>query len=211
MTGSIIAYKGFDAQMRCQNFQFEVGKTFEHDGDVEACKSGFHGCEYPLDVFSYYPPAGSRFAVVEQSGKLLRHDGDSKVASERIHIRASIDLAGLTKAAVDYTTSHAKPIDPDSPASATSPRGAASATGSQGAASATGDRGAASATGDHGVAMAAGWQSRALASFTGAIFLVERDDDGSILHIFASKVGENGVKPDTWYMLRDGALTEVWD
>jgi hypothetical protein len=160
----ILAYKGFDQQLNCRGFQYELGKTFEHKGAVKACEGGFHACEYPLDVLNYYAPAGSRFAVVEQSGEISRHDGDSKVASSHISIKAEIDFAGLIKAAIDYTFKRALPVDPESPASATGDQGAASATGDQGAASATGDQGAASATGDQGAASATGYQGAASAT-----------------------------------------------
>src|SRR5262245_52230178 len=113
----VVGYKGFDQQLRCRGFQFEVGKTYEHAGEVRACESGFHACEYPLDVFAYYPPAGSRFALVEQSGQLSRHSVDSKVASQRLNIKAEISIAGIIKAAIDYTFSRAKPVDPASPSS----------------------------------------------------------------------------------------------
>ena len=106
----VIAYKGFEKDMTCRGFQYEIGQTYEHDGDVEACSSGFHACEYPLDVFGYYPPATSQFALVEQFGKLSRHDDDSKVASQKITIKASLDLPGIIKAAIEYTFSRAKPI-----------------------------------------------------------------------------------------------------
>jgi hypothetical protein len=290
----IVAYKGFDAKLCCNGggspFQYEVGKTYEHQGAAVACESGFHACEHPLDVFSYYPPADSRFAIVEQSGEISRHDGDTKVASSRIHIKAEVDFAGLIKAAVDWTFSRAKPIDPESPAksddecghaqatgysgaasatgdrgaasatgdsgaaSATGDRGAASATGYSGAASATGDSGAASATGDSGAASATGYRGaasatgysgaasatgyrgaasatgdRGAASATGeksaamasgrfgramvadgcAIFLVERDLNWNIVAVFAGIGGRDGIKPLTWYELRDGKPCEV--
>ena len=134
----VISYKGFDNVWKCRDFQYEVGKTFTHDGSVNACESGFHACEYPLDVFEYYPPAGSRFAVVKQYGELSRHDVDSKVASKSISIMAAISISGLVESAIEYTSRRCKPIDPESPASATGDHGAASATGTQGAASATG-------------------------------------------------------------------------
>ena len=161
----ITTYKGFGLDWKCRDFQYELGKSYEHKGSAVACESGFHACEYPLDVFNYYAPAKSRFAVVEQSGELSRHDGDSKVASSKIKVSAEINLAGLIKAAIEYTTSRCKPIDPESPASATGTQGAASATGYQGAASATGTQGAASATGTRGAASATG--TRGAASATG--------------------------------------------
>ena len=161
---AVISYKGFDNAWKCRDFQYQVGETFTHDGSVNACESGFHACEYPLDVFEYYPPAGSRFAVVKQYGELSRHDVDSKVASKSISIMAAISISGLVESAIEYTSRRCKPIDPESPASATGDHGAASATGTRGAASATGTRGAASATGDQGAASATGYKGAASAT-----------------------------------------------
>ena len=220
---TITSYKGFDKDLAChpeggERVQYAIGETVEMDGEVEPCKRGFHACEYPLDVFRYYAPAGSRFAVVEQSGALARHDGDSKVASSRLTVKAEITLAGIIKAAIEYTFQRAKPVDPESPASATGYQGAASATGTRGAASATGDQGAASATGDHGAASATGDQGAASATgYDGrvmgregnALFLVERDDDYNIISVWAGIAGRDGIKPDTWYVLRDGKAVEV--
>jgi hypothetical protein len=216
---AITSFKGFDENWKCRGFQYKLGETFTHDGDVQACESGFHACEYPLDVFNYYPPAGNRFAVVEQSGQLSRHSDDTKVASKTLTVKAEISLPGLIKAAIEYTVKRCAPIDPESPAysdkdrgaaSATGTRGAASATGYSGAASATGTRGAASATGKHSVAMACGYDGRAMAGETGAIVLAYRDDDYNLLHIRASKVGENGIKAGVWYRLgAAGEFVEV--
>ena len=195
----IIAYKGFDLNLACRGFQYEIGKTYTHDGDISLCEAGFHACEYPLDVFGYYPPAGSEFAVVEQSGERLV--SSDKTCSQSIKISARIDIAGLVSAAIEYTRSRCAPVDPQSPASAT---------GDLGAASATGERGAASATGEASVAMACGAEGRAMAIAGAAIVLVHRNEDGSIAHIRASKVGENGIKPDTWYSLdREGRFMEI--
>jgi hypothetical protein len=161
---TITTYKGFGPDWKCRDFQYEIGKSYENPKGAEACAYGFHACEHPLNVFDYYAPAGSKFAVVEQSGKLSRHDGDTKVASSKISIKCEIDFAGLVKAAIEYVVSRCEPIDPASPASATGYQGAASATGDQGAASATGTRGAASATGTRGAASATGYQGAASAT-----------------------------------------------
>ena len=215
----VTSYKAFNADLTCTGgdkpFQYEVGKTYEMEGKVEACRRGFHACEYPLNVFDYYPPAGSRFALVEQGGKISREGSDTKLASSRITIKAEIGIAGLIKAAIEYTFSRAKPegetatgyqgaasaTGDQGAASATGYQGAASATGTRGAASATGYQGAASATGDQGAAMACGYAGKAMGAIGNALFLVYRDDDYVIRKAAAAIVGENGIKPDTWYSL----------
>ncbi len=206
-TEKIVSYKGFDADMRCRGFQYAAGEEYTHDGDVEACAAGFHACEYPLDVLRYYSPNTSRFFVVEQSGTLSRHDEDSKVASSKIKIGVELSLTGLIKAAVEYTFSRAKPIDPNSPAYSTADNGLATASG---------NRGAATASGRHSAAMAAGFDGRARGIDGAALFLVYRDADGDgddygrILHARALIVGRDGIKADTWYSLNEnGEPVEV--
>ena len=224
----IVAYKGFDANWKCRDFQYAPGQSYEHQGAAIACESGFHACEYPLDVFSYYPPGSSRFAEVKQSGVLNRHNGDSKVASTKITISTEVNFAGLIKAAIEYTRKRCSPIDPASSASSTGDQGAASSTGYQGAASSTGDQGAASSTGDQGaasstgtrgaasamgknsVAMASGYAGMAKACTGSAITLCYRDDDYNLIHIRSSMVGQNGIEADTFYVLdKDGNFAQV--
>jgi hypothetical protein len=198
---TITSYKGFGPTWKCRDFQYALGKSYEHKGDVKACEFGFHACEYPLDIFAYYSPAGSRFAIVEQSGVLSRNGGDSKVASSKIKVSAEINFAGLIKAAIEYTTSRCTPVDPESPASATGYQGVASATGDQGVASATGNRGVASATGYRGVAMASGYKGSASGDAGNALFLVFRDVNYNIIHAKAAIVGRDGIKANTFYRL----------
>ena len=102
MTDKIISYKGFDKDLKCRDFRFEVGKTYTHSGSVAVCESGFHACENPWDVLSYYNVVDSRFCAVSQSGDLQRHGDDSKIASASITISAELKLPEFVKACVDW-------------------------------------------------------------------------------------------------------------
>ncbi|WP_136441754.1 DUF7666 domain-containing protein [Haemophilus influenzae] len=287
----IIAYKGFKQDWTCRGYQYEVGKTYEHKGNVEACESGFHACEYPLDVLSYYSPAVSKFAVVKMSGETSKDSDDTKIASAKITIETEINLPEMIKKAVEWIKgkvdwdaakvsntgywsaatntgyrsvatntgdwSAATNTGDRSVATNTGYRSVATNTGDQSAATNTGDRSvatntgywsavtntgdrsvatntgyrsvatntgdqsAATNTGDQSVAevsgkqsiaVALGWQSKAKASINGAIVCVYRNHDGELIHIKASKVGENNIKADTWYTLdKIGEFVEVKD
>ena len=278
----IIAYKGFKQDWTCRGYQYEVGKTYEHKGNVKACESGFHACEYPLDVLSYYSPAVSKFAVVKMSGETSKDSDDTKIASAKITIETEINLPEMIKKAVEWIKgkvdwdaakvsntgdqsaatntgyrsaatntgywSAATNTGDQSAATNTGDRSAATNTGDQSAATNTGDRSAATNTGyrsaatntgywsaatntgdqsaatntgdqsvaevsgKQSIAVALGWQSKAKASINGAIVCVYRNHDGELIHIKASKVGENNIKADTWYTLDEiGEFVEVKD
>jgi hypothetical protein len=165
MEQKIKAYKAFDKDLSCRGFKYEVGKEYEETGDIKACEKGFHACPYPLDVFGYYTPAGSRFCEVYQGGKIDDSESD-KVCSSKIRIGAELDIKGLVKAAVSYVKERCTNecnADPGKPATA-GDSGAATA-GDSGAATA-GDRGAATA-GDRGAATA-GYSGAATAGNSGA-------------------------------------------
>ena len=195
----ITTFKGFKQDLTCRGFQFEIGKTFEHEGKVRACSSGFHSCEYPLDCFSYYPPAGSRYAEAMAEGDISREDGgDSKIASASITIKAELSVHQLVTRAIEWIWNRVdKSLEQTN-------------TGYQSAASNTGDYSAAEVSGSHSVAAAFGIESKARASENSAIVVCYRNDEGELIHIRASKVGDNGVKPDTWYTLdEDGQFVEI--
>lgn len=201
----VTAYKGFKQDLTCRGYQFEIGGTYKHEGEVEACASGFHSCEYPLDVFGYYAPGESRFAIVKASGQLSRHDDDSKIASATLVVEAEISMPTMISRALDWIMSKVdKSVEQTvvgGTASNTGDYSAASNTGDCSAASNTGNYSAAEVSGKESVAASLGIEGRARASAGSAIVLCHRDDEGSLIHIRASKVGENGVKPDTWYQL----------
>ena len=158
-TKTIKAYKGFDKNLKCREFQFEIGREYE-EAKAKACECGFHACEYPLDVFSYYNPAESRFCEVEQSGDIDKKE--NKTASTKIKIGAELSLKDIVAAAIKFTFERSTPENTNhatgdyGASSATGDYGASSATGYKGASSATGYKGASSATGNCGASSATG-------------------------------------------------------
>ena len=213
-------YKGFDKDLKCHDFQYEIGKTYE-EPTAELCKKGFHACEYPLDVFGYYVPRDmSRYCEVDLDDVSdKKSNEDSKRCGRKIAVKAEIGIAGLVKAAVEYTME--KAISENSEhatgtrgaASATGTQGAASATGEQGAASATGEQGAASATGKESVAAALGIDSKAKGALGCWIVIAEWEIDKEFnwhrKDVQCFKVDGENIKPDIWYKLKNGNLVEA--
>ncbi|EOA57728.1 hypothetical protein HMPREF1214_02474, partial [Bacteroides sp. HPS0048] len=104
--GKIKGFKGFNKNLQCRDFQYEIGKDFKENGEIKACNKGFHFCENPADVFSYYPPSDNgdlnRYCEVEGSGKTDKDSEDSKVTCSQIHISAEIGIKGLVNAWVKF-------------------------------------------------------------------------------------------------------------
>ncbi|ECE1252033.1 hypothetical protein K5J06_003305 [Salmonella enterica] len=208
MTKEIVTFKGFNKDLTCRDFQFAIGETFHHDGKVEACGSGFHACECPFDVFSYYPPAESRYAETISFGVIDREEeGDTKIASASITIKSELTLPQFIQRGIEWIWSK---IDKSLEQQImTGDWSAATNTGNQSAATNTGDWSAAEVSGSQSVAASLGIEGKARASEGGAIVLCYRDEDGELIHIRASKVGENGIMPDIWYQLNeDGEFVE---
>ena len=163
MSETITGFKGFDKDLKCKNYQYEVGKEFEEKGKIEACSNGFHFCENPFDVLGYYPPftekGESRYCIVEGSGNIDRDGGDTKVACSKLHISAEIGLRGIIEAGVKFILD--KVNWKDNKESNTGDRSAATNTGGQSAATNTGGRSAATNTGDRSAATNTGDQSAA--------------------------------------------------
>jgi len=215
MNNRVKAYKAFNQDMTCRGFQYEVGKTYKHEGDASLCNTGFHAYLHPLDVLNCHPVT-SRFAVVELDGVSPETDEDTEVCGAEITIQAEVQISDLVHAAVKHVFDAARWIKSSAAtgyrgaAFATGNGGAASATGNGGAAFATGNGGAAFVTGDRSVAMASGYRGRAMGAEGCAIFLCERDDaTGRFLHVWAGIDGQDGIKPMTWYFLKNGHPMEV--
>ena len=98
----ITSYKAFDKNMQCRNFQYEVGKEYEMDGEIKCCNRGFHACKSPMEVWDYYDILNSRYAEVEQSGKIDEEENSTKVCSSHIKIKAELKLADIIKVGVEW-------------------------------------------------------------------------------------------------------------
>ena len=230
MSEVIKSYKGFKKDMTCIGFQYEEGKEYE-ESNALVCENGFHACEYPLDCLIYYSPSESVYHEVEQSGKLSKESGDTKVASTKIKIGAKLSIARLVEAAIEYTKERVeKEEDSDGyygASSATGYYGASSATGDYGASSATGDCGASSATGYKGAssaespnAVAVAWGYKGKAKGVKGSFLVLADwkckgkesdnyykeDMWELKDAVMVRVDGETIKEDTWYTMIDGKV-----
>ena len=232
------AYKGFNKDMTCRGFQFEEGKTYEEER-AELCNSGFHACENPLDCLRYYSPAESVYHEVELEDVSPKRENDTKVCSKKIRIGARLSIQKFVELSIQYMKVNCVPgkkkgtsnTGDQSMASNTGNQSMASNTGYRSMASNTGDWSMASNTGDQsmasntgyrsmasvdgsdGIAVASGYKSKAKAKIGCAICLVERGEwAGTTYPILAVKAGiVDGkiIKPDTWYMLKNGEFVEV--
>ena len=212
MSEVIKSYKGFNKDMTCRGFQYEEGKEYE-ESNALVCGNGFHACEYPLDCLSYYSPSESVYHEVEQSGKLSKESGDTKVASTKIKICAKLSIAGLVEAAIEYTKERVKQEE-DSDGD----YGASSATGNCGASSATGYKGASSAENPNSVAVAWGYKGKAKGVKGSFLVLADwkcngnesssywKEDMWELKDAVIVRVDGETIKEDTWYTMVDGKV-----
>ena len=156
------AYKGFNRDMTCRGFQFEEGKTYEHEGDVQLCESGFHACEDPMDCLRYYDPCTSVYHEVDLDGVSDERKEDTKVVGKKIRIGARMSVEDIVKASIDYVFASYKDAKDGDYASGYGSRQASSGYGSRQASSGNVSRQAAS--GDWSRQAASGYGSRQAAS-----------------------------------------------
>ena len=225
-TEKIKAYKGFNTDLTCRDFQYEVGKEYEQKGKMEACENGFHACENPMDVFGYYPPNNSRYCEVEQSGTIDR--SQDKIASSKIRIQCEIGLSGIINAGVkfildkvNWKNDNATNTGNYSAATNTGYRSAATNTGHSSTATNTGHSSAATNTGNYStakvegkesIAIVTGKDSKACGALGCWLVLTERDERNVIIEVKAVRVDGETIKENTWYKLKDGQIieTEEW-
>lgn len=191
-------YKATDKNMKCCDFQYELGKTAEVDGDIELCNNGLHACEMPLDVLGYYAPGdGSRYFEAELEDVSEKRSGDTKRVGKKLTLSAEIGIPGLVKAQVEYVKAQCYFDNAINKADAENKNHA------------TGVRGAASATGKGCVAMTTGFYGRVMGGRGNAIVCVERKNNGKIATILSGIVDGKTLKPGVWYTVKNGKWTEV--
>ena len=211
-------FKGFDKDLKCRDFQYEIGKEYSEE-KADICNYGFHACEFPMDVFNYYPPSDSRYCEVELEANNQKSSDDSERVGKKISVKAEIGIAGIIKAGVEYIKEQVNWEDDkatntgnQSAATNTGYRSAATNTGYQSAATNTGDRSAAIVEGKESIALATGIDSKAKGKIGCFIVLAEWkeiDNEYHIVDVKSAKVDGKNIKEDTFYTLKDGKFVEV--
>ena len=213
----LITYKGFDENLKCLNFQYEIGKTFEHKGKIKHCESGFHSCENPLDVFKYYKPNNkNKFHQTEISRNISKeNNGDSKVSSSKIKIGVEIKLELLIKTGLKFIFEKVNKTKEKIKASGNYSIGAASGYSSTGAASGYSSTGAASGnssmaivTGKNSIAISNGKKSKAKACLGSWIVLSEYGGE-NLINVKSFKIDGKKIKADIFYKLENGKIIEA--
>lgn len=206
MEKKIIAYKGFDKNLKCRDFQYEVGKEYEMDGGIKCCERGFHACESPLEVFDHYDMLNSRFAEVEQSGEIDKEEDTTKVCSSKIKIKAELNLADIVKLGVEWIKDVTSPSKLKKETDLNDNGNNSAQIGS------SGDYAQIESTGKHSVVMAAGNNSIAKAKIGSWITLSEWDCINGVwtpICVKTEKVDGKRIKADTFYKLVNGEFKEV--
>lgn len=218
MNKPIKSYKAFDKNMRCRGFQYEVGKEYDMNGDIQCCKRGFHACESPMEVWDYYDMLTSRFAEVEQSGKISTEADSTKICSSHIKIKAELKLADIINIGVEWLKDLTAPSKVKADGAELNDNGVRGAKiGSSGdfaQIGSSGDSAKIDSTGEDSVIMCAGRDSVAKAKIGSWITLAEWEWDdrkGCLVPVCVKTERVDGIKikPDTWYKLQDGEFVEI--
>ena len=214
MSKIIKGIKGLDRDFKCRDMQFEVGKEFTAKGKPIACENGIHFCEDPLDVLAYYNPADSRFAEVESRGETAKHNEDSKVATDRLFIKAEISL----KTVIDWgvkliieRTKDKKEVNSGYRSAAVNSGDSSAAvnSGNRSAAVNSGDRSAAEVSGSRSVAVALGFDAKAKGKIGCWLTVSEWDKDYNRIDVRTAKVDGKEIKEGVFYKLVGGKFIEA--
>lgn len=204
---AIKSYKGFDKNLKCRDFQYEIGKEYEMDGEIKVCNRGFHACESPFDVFDHYTMIDSRFCEVEQDGNISKEDRGTKICSSKIKIKAELKLADMINLGVEWLKEITSPEKIK-----TSIKDNSSGYGAQIGSSGNGAK--IDSTGEDCVIMCAGINSVAKASKGSWITLSEwsySDKKQRYIPVCVKTEFVDGekIKADTYYKLDGGVFKEM--
>ena len=207
-------YKGFDKDLKCRGFQFEIGGEYE-EKEAIACKAGFHACEYPLAVFLYYEPNESRYCEVEQSGDMSKKNSDTKVASTKIKIGAELSVVDLIKASFSYTKERCTNQEQCGDWSALQGGYMSALQGGNMSALQGGDWSAlqggnwSALQGGNWSVMRAGTESKFKGGLWSVFAIEVIDDDYNIIDLKVAVVDGKKIKENTWYKLENGEFVEA--
>ena len=249
----IVSIKGLDKDFKCRGFQFKVGKTYKVEGKIGACENGFHACENPFDVWSYYPLINdegnfSRYAEVEQSGDIDREGTDTKIASAEITIKAELKLPDFIKRAVSWVIVATKDKSESGDYAQIGSSGGSARIGSSGDYAQIGSSGGSARIGSSGdsarigssgdsarigssgdyarigssgysaqigadgkdsVIASAGINTKVRAAKGTWVSVAEYDENNKCIGFATGCIGKDGLKPDVWYIAKNGKLTEA--
>ena len=222
----IKSYKAFDKNMQCRGFQYEVGKEYEMDGEIKCCDRGFHACKSPMEVWDHYDMLSSRFAEVEQSGKIDEEGNSTKVCSSCIKIKAELKLADIINIGVEWLKDITSPTKVKTDIAKNDNGGDSAKIGSSGDSAKIGSSGdyakigsignyaKIGSTGEDSVIMCAGNSSIAKAKVGSWITLAEwkwsyEKNHNVPVCVKTEYVDGDNIKADTLYQLKNGKFVEV--
>lgn len=213
---AIKSYKGFDKNLKCRDFQYEIGKEYEMDGEIKVCNRGFHACESPFDVFDHYTMIDSRFCEVEQDGNISKKDRGTKICSSKIKIKEELKLDGMINLGVEWLKEITSPekIKTSMKDNSSGDGAKIGSSGDYAQIGSSGDGAKIDSTGEGCVIMCAGINSVAKASKGSWITLSEwsySDKKQRYIPVCVKTEFVDGekIKADTYYKLDGGVFKEI--
>ena len=196
-------YKAYGKGLKCKGFQYEVGKEYKHEGEINPCQSGFHFCENPLDVLDFYDLTECEFSEVEATGK-TKTDDNKKTVTDKIKIGAKLDLPAFIKASFDFLWERCKAKEKDN--------GYYSQLASSGDSSQLASSGYYSQLemqGEKSVGANIGINGIIKGKKGCWITLAEYGDNNEIKFVASAKIDGKKIKENTWYKLKNKKFVEV--
>lgn len=193
-------------------FQYEIGKEYKED-EANLCHCGFHACENPLDVLSYYNNIDDKFCEVELDKIDPNRNKDSKICGKKIKIGIEIGFLGLFKAGIEWIknkTIFTKEDFKKLPSGHNAKIGSSDYNAKIGSSS---DDAKISSSGNDCVIMCAGINSSAKAKIGSWITLAEwkyseEKQKYILFSVVTKQVDGIEIKEDVYYTLQDGKFKE---